>query len=478
MIVPGWDRRILLSTLSIVGIAICWWLGRTVTQSLILAVYALFGLFSILALLKPEWGFYLILSIGFSFIPYDIRINLPLFDSALEVLIFACLAGAVSKLVVSRRPLPFLPIFVPLAFMVFAHTGIALIGHGMVLLPSWWMYLPQFQLSVGDLYFLAFTLLGALFTWLLVDTPDKARNVLISILVGVALRTMVSTGWLLATPGAFSDEVGIVRLTSHMGLANTPLLTRLLTGPFMALLLNTAQFFPVFLALSLTLRSRPILRLICLVTVGGFIITNALSGFRASIVTLATGTLVLLLLGPHWMPNRRTGIGMMLLSVFGMVLVANAGGGARALASLIETVTTGSGDRADLYRFQINLFLQSPIFGTGFRGDHSDLLDRASAMGLIYLAPTLIATLWPIRQLWRLLRSTQGIEERALLAGLLAGWVGIMVMATVNVVLTHPEAGMRFWSLAVIIGLWTRWHSERPGTSVVRISRTSEPPSA
>ena len=475
--VHGGDRRILRFVLAIVGVPFCWWLGRAIVHSPALALFALSSAFSISVLFKPEWALYLLLSIGFSFTPDDIGIiNLPLFDSPRDALVFAGLAGAILRLVKSRRPLPLLPIFVPLAFMVLVRV-VTLTGHPRTMLPLWWMYLPQFQLTASDLYFLVLTLTGAVLTWLLVDAPDKARNVLISILVGVVLRTLVTTGWLLTQPNFFSDEVGVVRQLAHLS-PDTPISTQILFGSFLPGIINAAQFFPVFLALGLVLHSRPLVRWISLVTTVAFIVINVPSGFRASFVALTTGPLVLLLLGSYWMPNRRAGMGLLLLSLLGVVLVFRTGAGLVTLASLVDEAAIGEGARTGIYQLQMNLFLQNPIFGMGYRAGHSDVFDWASGVGLLYLIPALVATLWPIRQLWRLLRSTQGIEERALLAGLLAGWVGIMVMATVNVVLTHPEAGMRFWSLAVIIGLWTRWHSERPGTSVVRISRTSEPPSA
>ncbi|MFQ5852942.1 MAG: O-antigen ligase family protein [Candidatus Binatia bacterium] len=470
---PGRNSRILEILLVIV---LLWRVGSLAAEPTVSGAYVILALLSTWALLKPEWGFYLFLSIGFSFIPYDFRIDMPLFNSAREVLIFACLSGAFLKLVKSRRSLPFLPIFVPLVIMLLVSTVLIFAGQGAMGMELWWVKLPQFQIAIKDLYFLVLTMLGALLTWLLVDTPDKARNVLISILAGVVLRTFFTTGWLVTQPDFFSNEVGLVRELEHMSIYNTPLHTRLLFGSFLSLIINAAHFFPLFLALGLTLRGRPVLRLICLVTAVAFMLINAPSGMRASIVALTVGPLILLLLSPYWMPSWRAGISIGLLSVFGLVVVSHVGGGPATLASLFEEATTGTGERLDLYRIQINLFLGNPIFGTGFRAGHSTVLDWASAMGLIFLVPALIATLWPIRQLWRLLRSSRSIEERALLAGLLAGWVGIMVLASITEVLFRPEPGMRFWALAVVIGLWTKWHLEKPGVSIVRISREKKPP--
>ena len=420
-----------------------------------------------LILRNPVIGLYLLIPVGL-LVPYWVRVPLPLFDSPLEVAAIFTTVATMAYWARRRTAWPRTSLYWPLlACIVILGLG-ALLRHGL--------------LAGSRLYFFAEGLLPFFLTVLLIDSPRKARILLLSIFVPLLLRTLAV--WPIAL--FYGGESGLVfRQTQIVDdwlywlwgfREGTLALTLSLLAP------------PIFALVALARRWRLRLALLALIVTGALLLTT----YRAGLLNLVLTGIVVSALVPGRL-RRRVVVaalltGMLSLSI-GMLGFYTPG--VQALLDNWQSTVVALRaqdsiwiDRLWALRYAFEVFKRSPWTGVGamtsgsipgveLRGQLVPLYGHTSIGKIAYEYGITLLLAWSAvflvtgRMLFRLYRTVRYGLDRALVIGLLGTWVIMLVQALINNTLFLPTLMQIFWACMGLAVVWDEWLRRDPGARLV-----------
>ena len=443
------------------------YIGRAVITAPEQALFLPFLTLVPLILRNPLIGLYLLIPVGL-LVPYWVRVPLPLFDSPLAVVAFFTAGATMASWVSRRTAWPRTPLYWPLlACVVILGLG-TLLRHGL--------------LAGFRLYIFAEGLLPFFLTVLLIDSPRKARILLLSIFMPLLLRTLAV--WLIAL--FYGGESGLVfRDTRIVG--DWVYWLWGFRGPYIMSHLSLLAP-PIFALMVLARRWRLRLTLLALVVIGALLMTT----YRAALLNLVLAGIVVSALAPDCLRHRvifatllagMLGLGIGVLGSYMPGVQALLDNWQSTMAAL-RTQDSIWIDRLGALRYAFQIFQMSPWVGVGamtsgsipgvqLQGQLVPLYGHTSFGRIAYEYGITLLLAWSAvflvigRMLFRLYRTVRYGLDRALVVGLLGIWVIMLVEAQINSVLFEPILMQVFWACVGLAVVWDAWLQRDPDARLV-----------
>jgi O-antigen ligase len=459
---PLW-RTLAFGGVGLAALYMGWAIAARGTQATLV-----FGIVAVVALsLRPMIGMYACYVL-LLIVPYtDQQFEVPVLQSPLQTIAAISVIGALLRYASSRRPMPQSHVYLPLGLVIGIYILFVAIQHGDV--PG----VRAYDLLAG-LWPLPLILM-------LVDTPRRARNVLLCILSVAVLLTVI---WL---PGliAVSTEGDYVRSIVNTGSFDDPGTSLLGTVGSLSVqtLVALALVAPVLLGIGLSTHRWRVTSFLSFVILGTVIFAATYASAVATLVvgTLATAGLYLLRQGNLRVPRLRGA----LLAVAIVGIVAGIGltlkPGQESLRRLTDPVADVSGrGRITSLEQGWHAFLEEPLIGHGaynayhitpegwILGGHNTFGVMAYEYGLVGILPFLWLLWTMAKELLRLFRGAKIPVER----GIAAGFVGSFIAAIVTGFLTPTFAQVFqdtiLWTFVGLAIVWNNWRSADTEASLVR----------
>lgn len=461
------------SGLVLLAVAAAAYLGRAVQGAPGEALFLPTLLLVPLILRRPVIGLYLFIPVG-QLVPYWVRVPVPVLDSPLA-LVGLVGAGAAMAYWASRHVAwPRTPLYWPLLIIVAILGGGALIGYGAE--AGWRLYITLHGLLP---FFLVI---------LLIDSPRKARILLLCILMPLLLRALAVWPIALFYGGESGQTLRGVQAMSDW-------LDWLWGFRGGGLVLNLSLLVPFVFAAMVQAPHRGLrLRfvLLSLVVTGALVLTT----YRAALLNLGLAAIAVVALGPGRLHRRVLSTALLLGIPWLMATsLGNYLPGPRALLdnwqrTVVDPLAGGNiwVDRLGLLRMSLEVFRRSPWVGVGaitpfhvlsgialveLQGQvlelpgHSSIGMIASEYGITLLlawSAVFLTTAWTLVRLYRAVH--YGLD-RALVVGLFGVWLIIFVQAFINNTLFQPVVMHVFWAYMGLAVVWDGWLRRDPDARLV-----------
>ncbi len=462
-------RRLTIRAASIGGVALAALLvGRVIATGGILATILVLGIVSVVTIsFRPMIGMYACYFL-LLVVPYtDQRLDIPVFRSPLQTIAVITVAGALLRHVESRRWLPKTRLYLPLALVIAIYIMFAAVQHGDA--PAVRAY--DFLAGMWPLVLIL----------LLVDTPRRARNVLLGMLAATVILTVL---WLPGLIALSTAGTGIRQAVSVGASADARAVS--LLGAVGSLSVQTlvalALVAPVLLGIGLATPRWRVPSLLGFVVLG---VTIFAATYAAAVATLMVGTIatvgLFLLPTGRGRPARIRGA---LITLPVIILLAAIGlslePGRDALYRLTNPTNdpSGSGRIASLEQGW-HAFLEEPLIGQGayntyqvtpegwVLGGHNTFGVMAYEYGLLMLFPFLWM-LWAMgRELICLLRGAVSPVERGLGVGFLASLIAAILTGFLTPTFAQVFQDTILWTLIGLAIVWNNWKAADPEVILV-----------
>ncbi len=427
---------------------------------------------AVIVLTRPEVGMALAFPV-LMLIPYgSINLPLPVLDSPLQLVLIATMGAASLRFVMRHKPILRTGIYYPIAICIMLMVVNLALGRG----PDTNLRLYRFLLSLWPFALVV----------LMVEKPQQARRFLLSAVVPIALLVVLWLPimvWFVHTGQSSAGLARMAKSSSTSTLAvEYPILFFLRPGGVTQswIVLTVAPIFLGVGLLSQHLGRQRLARLLYLLCAAYLF----LSTFVGSIVGLVFETFLVIVL-VHWMDRLQVRhLGYLALVVLVVFLVIVWTGVSDEIVKRFqihlapETVAVTSG-RLGAYESGIRLAMKYPLFGIGayqYAGSttpagesvqgHSFWLPAVYEFGIFYALAWVAIVLIICRQCWNLLNETCH-EEKAVLVGIFAGLVTVVLLSAVNSVLSAPGPDAYFWLFAGLVLLWSDWRKRDPQASLL-----------
>ena len=425
---------------------------------------------AVIVLTKPEIGIALAFPV-LMLIPYGaINLPLPVLDSPLQLVLIATVGAASLRFVTRHKSILRTWIYYPIAICIMLMVASLALGRG----ADTNLRLYRFLLSLWPFALVV----------LMVEKPQQARRFLLSALAPVVLLVVLWLPVMVWFVYTGQSAAGLLR----MAYAGTffeetyPILAFLKPGGVTRswVVLMVA---PILLGVGLLSqdpgrqRLGRLLYLLCATYL-------FMSTFVGSIVGLVFETLLVIVL-VHWLDRlqvRHFGYLVLLVLVVFLVIVLTGASDEiekRFRVQLAPETVAGVSGRLGAYESGIRLAMKYPLFGIGayqYGGGtapsgesvqgHSFWLPVLYEFGIFYALAWVAIVVMICRQCWNLLNETCH-EERAVLVGIFAGLVTVVLLSAVNPVLSAPGPDVYFWLFAGLVLLWSDWHRRDPQASLL-----------
>lgn len=403
-------------------------------------------------------------------VPYNsLRLDVPIFQSPLQLVAGTTLGIAIARQLVEGRPFPKSRLYLPLSICLMVLGTYAIAGHGQVAS-------ERFSRFATDLWPLVLIPM-------LVRTPRQARNVLLALVGSAVALALLWLPGLLAL--ARSPNPSIVRDIAAGAVAEPSIDLALLgtTGSLSYLtLVAMALVAPVLLSVAMADRRW---RVPSAAGFGVLALGILASTYAAAVAALAVGTLVtvtLLLVSPIRAERRRTRRILALLPLVGPVaLLGLALPPAQAAIQrlLHPAADLSASERLFALTQGVGAFLTRPLTGYGafdvavvtpegwLLGGHSSFIVMAYEFGLFLLIPFAWALVRLGREYASLLRRAQAPVEKGLTVGLAASFASALVTAFVTPVFGDVVQDAVIWTFAGLAIVWISWKQRNPQAALV-----------
>ena len=468
-------ERWLTPSMTLLAVVAAAYIGRAVFTAPTMVLFLPFLLLVPLILRNPVIGLYLLFPVG-QLVPYWVQVPVPILDSPFAVVGFTAAGAAIAYWATRRTAWPGTRLDGLLLLCAMILAAGALSGYG--------------REAGWRLYIFGLTLLPFFLTVLLIDSPRRARILLLCIFLPLLLRALAL--WPITLfYGGESGEV--VRQTHGPGRdwlywlwgfrgANVPLTLSFLMPPVLALMVLAPRR-----------RERLLLALLALVVAVALVLTT----LRAALLNLMLAAILVAALGPN--RRRRRAVLIVLLPGivwFGVVLLASYTPGVQRLLELWQRTVSALTldniwqDRLWFLRYAFEVFARSPWFGVGatttlhastnpadnwvlirgtwvFVQGHSSIGIIAYEYGiglLLAWSALLLLTGWTLIRVYRATRHTL---DRALVVGLIGIYVIVLLNALINAALHQTLPMQLFWGCMGLAVVWDRWLQRDPETRLV-----------
>lgn len=426
----------------------------TIPLLITLGVFAL-GLLS----REPIIGFYLSLVI-LIIVPYStLRIPFPLLHSPLSIMVVLTLAFAIMHQVLTRKPLTPSNLYGPMFVWCSLLLVFAIIGHG----PA---ASTRAAWSLGGLWPFFLVLL-------LVDTPRKARNVLLAFIIPLLI---VALAWLptLLSGGGLSRATGIdysagtVRslLTANAPRGGAAILLTYVGGASWQAFSIMAMAWCVLFSIAVFGKKR--IRWLAGFAAVLLLFPILLSTFGNAMLIVALGAAFVLLFGARRLTINRIGLVLVLLGLLGGLLFFTAGG-QNAWQRVVSGKDPSIQGRKIAWKEGAEAFLSNPIIGWGAYNEehktqagnwllgHSGFLVSAYEFGLVYIAAIGLLFFTIAVDLFRLAKKRLSSTDRAIVIGIQALFATYIVQFFLSGSLGIISIDIVFWLFMGLACVWLNW---------------------
>ena len=460
--------RLTARTASIGGAALAALLaGRATVTGGLLATILVLGASVATISFRPMIGVYACYFL-LLIVPYTEQwLDIPVFHSPLRTVAVIAVAGALLWHGASRRSLPTSRLYLPLALVIAIFVMFAAAQHGDV--PGVRAY--NFLASMWPLVLIL----------LLVDTPRRARNVLLGMLSTTVILAVLWLPGLIALATAGNE----IRSAGGGGaVANTPAVS--LLGSVGSLSLQTlvalALVMPVLLGIGLSTPRWRVPSLLGFVVLGIAIFAATYASAVATLI-VGTGTTVGLFLLPIG-KGRPARIRSALIALPVIILLAAIGLSLKPGQETLNRLTNPRNDVSGSIRITSleqgwHAFLEEPLIGQGayntyhvtsegwVLGGHNTFGVMAYEYGLLMLLPFL----WMLGamggELICLLRWAITPVERGLGVGFLASLITAIVTGFLTPTFAQVFQDTILWTLIGLAIVWNNWKAADPEAILV-----------
>jgi len=426
----------------------------TIPLLIALGVFAL-GLLS----REPIIGFYLSLVI-LVIVPFSaLRVPFPLLHSPLSIMVVPTLALAIMHQVITRKPLTPSNLYGPMFVWVSLLVMFAMIKHG----PA---ASTRLAWSIGGIWPFFLVLL-------LVDTPRKARNVLLAFIIPLLI---VALAWL---PALLSTG-GLSRVTSvnySAGTVRSLLSANALRGGAAILLTYVGganwQAFSIMAMAWCVLFSIAVFGKKRIRWLAGFaavllLFPILLSTYGNALLIVALGAAFVLLFGIRRLTIKRIGLVLVLLGLLGGLLFFTASG-QHAWQRVVSGKDPSIEGRKIAWKEGTEAFLSNPIIGWGAYTEehqtqagnwllgHSGFLVSAYEYGLVYIAAIGLLFFVIAVDLFRLGKKSLSVTDRAIVIGIQALFATYIVQFFLSGSLGLVSIDIVFWLFMGLACVWLHW---------------------
>lgn len=462
-------RRLTARAASIGGVALAALLvGRVTAIGGILPAMLVLGIVSVVTIsFRPMIGMYACYVL-LLFVPYtDARLDIPVFHSPLQMIALITVAGALLRHGASHRSLPRSRLYLPLGLVIAVYIMAAAVQHGDA--PAVRAY--DFLAGMWPLVLIL----------LLVDTPRRARNVLLGMLSATVILTVLWLPGLIAlstaglnaryavSPGATADTSAV----SLLGAVGSLSLQTLV-----ALALAT----PVLLGIGLSTPRWRVPSLLGFIVLG---VTISAATYASAVAALIVGTITTV--GLFLLPigeGRPARIRGALIALPVIILLAAIGLSLKPGRDVLDRLTNPTNDVSGNLRINSleqgwHAFLEEPLIGQGaynaYRvtpegwalAGHNTFGVMAYEYGLLMLVPFLWM-LWAMgRELICLLRGATTPVERGLGVGFLASLIAAIVTGFLTPTFAQVFQDTILWTLIGLAIVWNNWKAADPDARLI-----------
>lgn len=447
--------------------------GAVLAKGGTVAVVLSLGIISVVAIsFRPMIGMYACYFL-LLLVPYtDQRLDIPIFHSPLQTVALITVAGSMLRHIASHRSLPKSRLYLPLAIVMAIYIMFAAVQHGDA--PATRAY--DFLAGMWPLVLIL----------LLVDTPRRARNVLLGMLSATVVLTVLWLPGLVALSTTGYSQLGSdVRGAAGPG-ATAGTLAVSLIGVVGSLSVQTlvalALVAPVFLGIGLATRRWRVPSLLGFMVLGVTILTAT---FASAVATLMVGTIttVGLFLLPMGRGRSAKATGA-LIALPVLILLAAIGLSLKPGQAALERLANPRNDISGNVRITSleqgwHAFLEEPLIGQGAYdtyhvtpegwalGGHNTFGVMAYEYGLLMVLPFLWM-LWAMgRELICLLRGAIMPVERGLGVGFLASLIAAIVTGFITPTFAQVFEDTILWTLIGLAIVWNNWKAADPEAILV-----------
>ncbi len=440
--------------------------GGSYTAPLLLAL----GIFGFgLLIREPILGLYLSL-IFLAIVPYNaLRLPLPLLHSPLSIVVVFTLAIGVMRQVVAKKPLVPSNLYRPVLVWCGILLAFAVVGHG----PA---ATTRVTWSIEGLWPL-------LLVFLLVDTPRKARNVLLAFIVPLLLVAIV---WIpaLASKGGLSAvespgfSAGAMRtlLSPSAPREGAATLLGYVGTPSWQIFSIMAMVWCVLFSIAVFGKTR--LRWLAGLAAALLLVPIMLSTYGNAMLIVAEGMAFVLLFGVRRLNVKKIGLILILLGIMGGLLLSTASG-----HFTVQRISAGNDpsieSRTASWEEGMQAFLAKPIIGWGAYNEehltesghllsgHSGFLVSAYEFGLVYIAALVLLFSTIAMNLHRLGKRKLADTDQAIVIGIQALFASYIVQFFISGALGLISIDITFWFFIGLACLWLHWQQKDNGTRLV-----------
>lgn len=434
--------------------------GRFIVSGGALPLLATIALIvALIVALNPLIGLYACYPLLF-LVPYEsFRLDIPVFHSPLQIVAALTLGVAIARGILEPGVAPKNHLYAPILLVILVLAGSAAAGHGLVAGGR----LARFVVDLWPLALIP----------LLVRTPRQARNVLLSLIGSVLGLALL---WLPGLLGTASGRTPTGVRQAAAGHIAEPTLGVTLIGSIGALsyltLVAMALVAPVLLGMGMAARRHRAawIGAYCFVA-----LTILTSTYAAAVVTLAVGTLIVVIalaISPVRSGHRRSrGILRTLPFALPLALFVLAVPPVQLVIGRVlhPSLDPSGSERLFAFTQGLHAFLAKPLTGYGAfdtfvvapsgwaLAGHNSFVVMAYEFGLLLLVPFI----WLLARLGseyvRLLRGAATPAEWGLAVGFLGSFVAAIVTGFIDPVFGDVVQDAVIWTFAALAVVWNSW---------------------
>lgn len=438
------------------SLAVGYWVGKgSYTLPFLLAI----GILTLGFLLRqPVLGLYLSLVIMIV-VPYGLmRLPFPLLHSPLSIIVTLTLAVGLAKQAYLKEPLPASNLYIPLLVWAAILLVFVLVKHG-----------PDAPTRAAS----ALTGLWPLaLVVLLVDTPRKARNVMLAAIVPLLfvaflwLPALISKGGLSSSSFGYSSSDVRSMFSENAIRSNFGGIMAYIGGGSWETFSMMALTWPLLLSLAFFTEKKT--RLLAGLAALLILAVVLLSSFGNALFIVATGTVFVVIFGARNLSPRSLALVLVVVILFVSIFSFTASG-----RNMWDRVFSGKDPsiegRQEAWSQGAKAFLANPFIGWGAHNDeyqtasgnwlqgHNGFLVAAYEYGLVYLAVIFFLFFIVLTNVLRLGRFKLRRNDQAIVIGIKALVATYILQFFFSGSLGIVTLDLLFWVFIGLVIVWLTW---------------------
>lgn len=454
---------VMIITLAVVSL----WAGSSIAKGSKTPLFLALTMITLAILVpNPIRGVYFAYPIMF-LIPFGIFwVKFPLFNSPLDVLTSLTMVLGLIRLAVERRKLPKSNLYLPILMCASILGAYAVAGHGVGAA----FQLFRFVQGMWPFFLLI----------LLLDTPNQAKKVLLSIILTMIILSLL---WLpgLITAGAYGgDLIRNVNSASETTSIAQSISLVYQVGNLSSLTLLAVSFVSIaILGLFMTSPKKRLALFFCFILTAGVVLWAT---FAAAVLTLIAGAALVFIFGLFSkeinFSSSFTWLILVVLIISMLITILPQG------TRTFERILNPQEDASASYRIWdskqgIQAFSQNPFIGYGsvekptyssqgvLLSKHSTFIPLAFEFGLLFIIPFIWLLICIIKGYYRLINRAQRRLEKGIAIGMAASFGAAIIAGFATSVFMETGQDAIIWLFIGLMTVWNSWLDENPEAELV-----------